>query len=348
MQPQPLVLEPIVKEKVWGGRRLAGYNKPLPESDVRVGESWELVDLTSTSPDGGGGGAACSRIASGESRGLTLRDATRAMGVNLLGRVRLTEDGGFPLLVKYLDASENLSVQVHPSAEYATEHPSCSVKTETWVVLAAEAGSLVYHGLAPGTTREAFEASLGDGTVVDLLNAIPARVGDVHHLPSGTVHALGAGVLVAEVQSPSDTTFRVYDWGRSGRALHVEQALSCIDFEASACGAAEAISAPVASADRLTMIGDGVRLGVVEANELYELAGLEAQGGHAHEVNTALDAPVVLMFTAGEGHLESTSGTYEPVAFRSGDTVLVPARLDSVRVVFARDTSCLVVRMRES
>lgn len=341
MRTKPMVLEPILKPKVWGGRRLAAYGKALPEEMAHVGESWEVADLDATSPDGGGGGEARSRIATGEARGLTIRDAVRAMGANLMGRTALTEEGEFPLLVKYLDAADNLSVQVHPSPQYAGANPGCHLKTETWLVLDATPGSVVYSGLKEGTTAEGLVEAIKSRHVEDVMRAVPARVGDVHHLPSGTVHALGAGCLVAEVQSPSDTTFRLFDWQRTDRTLHVEQAMACLDFESSAPGV-------VRSEDRLEPGSAGVRRGVIESNELYELVLIRGEGGFTHELDTSWDAPVVLMFTAGDGWMVSAEGEYENVAYHKGDTALVPARLDSVVLQMSRDTSCLMVRCRES
>lgn len=230
IEPYVLTFEPILRAKVWGGRRLEGLGKTLPPG-VDVGESWEVADLGSTSVSGAGGGAARSVIANGPLAGRTLHEA---MGQWAPG---LVAGGGFPLLVKFLDAREHLSVQVHPSPAYARAHPGAHLKTECWYVLEAEPGGVIYKGVRPGVTRGAFEAVLRTGQgqgVVGLLDSVPAVVGDCHNLPSGTVHALGAGVLVAEVQTPSDTTFRVYDWaaeyGRAGRELHVEEALACIDF----------------------------------------------------------------------------------------------------------------------
>jgi mannose-6-phosphate isomerase len=236
--PEPYVLtfEPILKEKVWGGRRLERWGKRLPR-DVPIGESWEVADLSATSAGGGGGGEARSVIAGGALAGETLHGAMGRWGADLLGGAGPSPEGGFPLLVKLLDAREHLSVQVHPSPEYAAAYPGAHLKTECWYVLEAEPGSVIYKGVREGVTRADFERALragrGEG-VVELLGSVPAVVGACHNLPSGTVHALGAGVLVAEVQTPSDTTFRVYDWaaeyGRAGRELHVEQALSCIDM----------------------------------------------------------------------------------------------------------------------
>ncbi len=239
-QPQaiaePMLLGAILKEKVWGGQRLTGFGKPVP-AGAHIGESWELADLDSTDPGGGGGDAAHSRITSGPLTGKTIRDAMSTLGSALMGSAKPTPAGAFPLLVKFLDAREHLSVQVHPSPAYAAAHRDANLKTECWYILDAEPGSVIYKGVKPGVTRADFERALRQGQgegVVELLETHEARVGDMHNLPSGTVHALGAGVLVAEVQTPSDTTYRVYDWaaeyGRAGRTLHIDQALECIDF----------------------------------------------------------------------------------------------------------------------
>ncbi|HEX2836977.1 MAG TPA: type I phosphomannose isomerase catalytic subunit [Phycisphaerales bacterium] len=218
--------------KVWGGDRLARFGKAVKPGD-RVGESWELSDLPGTSASGAGGGAVRSVIANGPLAGKTIHDAIELWGDALLPRAALSPSGNFPLLIKFLDAREDLSVQVHPSPAYAAKYKDAHLKTECWYVLDAKPGSVIYKGVKSGVTREVFERALraGDGSgVVDLLEAVPAVVGECHNLPSGTVHALGAGVLVAEVQTPSDTTFRVYDWGRTGRELHIEQAMECIEW----------------------------------------------------------------------------------------------------------------------
>ncbi len=239
--PYPLLLRPVLMPKVWGGDRLARFGKAV-KSGEKIGESWELADLGATSASGAGGGAVRSVIENGPLAGKTIHDAIALWGDAMLPRAALTKDGNFPLLIKFLDAQENLSVQVHPSPAYAAAHPEAHLKTECWYVLDAAPGSVIYKGVKPGVTRAVFERALrsGDGSgVVALMEAVPAMVGECHNLPSGTVHALGAGVLVAEVQTPSDTTFRVYDWGRSGRELHIEQAMECIEW-GQAPGAVEA------------------------------------------------------------------------------------------------------------
>lgn len=229
--PAPFTLAPTLLDKVWGGDRLARFNKPVAPG-ARVGESWELADMASTSASGAGGGAQRSRISSGALAGLTLHDALERWGSALLGSAPRSDDGGFPLLVKFLDAREHLSVQVHPSPAYAAAHPGAKLKTECWYILDALPGAVIYKGLKPGVSLAQLREAIVRGEVPAVMQAVPAVVGDCHNLPSGTVHALGAGVVAAEVQTPSDTTFRVYDWekelGRTGREMHVEQALACI------------------------------------------------------------------------------------------------------------------------
>ena len=232
VDPYPLTFRPVLLAKTWGGHRLTRFGKELPGGE-RLGESWELTDLDASSSDGAGGGAVRSEIVNGPLAGRTLRDAIEALGPGLLGTLRPTAAGAFPLLVKFLDADQELSVQVHPTPEYASAHPGAALKSETWYVIDAAPGAVLYKGLRDDATLERFAAEVRAGRVVDCLVAEPARAGDCHHLPSGTVHALGAGIAVVEVQTPSDTTFRLWDWpsrySRPGRRLHVDRALrSCL------------------------------------------------------------------------------------------------------------------------
>jgi mannose-6-phosphate isomerase len=227
----PLTFKPIYKEKIWGGRTLEKLGRTLPgDPETPIGESWELADLAQTSVSGGGGGAERSVIANGPLAGKTLADAIREAGADILGGLTLTPDGGFPILLKFLDARQHLSVQVHPSQAYAKDHHDAFLKSEAWYILAADPGAVIYKGVKQGVTPEQFREAIEQDRVEPLLITVPVKPGDCHYLPSGTCHALGAGVLVAEVQTPSDTTFRVYDWGRTGRELHVDQAIECIDF----------------------------------------------------------------------------------------------------------------------
>lgn len=225
----PLVMSPVLAEKPWGGRRLADYGKELPE-DKWIGESWEVADLPAAAVTAVADPR--SRVAAGAHAGKSLRQLIDEFGVDLLGSATPTDEGDFPLLVKLLDARQHLSVQVHPDEAYVAAHPEARLKTESWYVVDAVPESHLYLGLRAGTTVENVAARAGTAAVAGLLDAVPAHAGDFHHLPAGLVHALGAGVLVAEVQTPSDTTFRIYDWedryGRPHRQMHVTDALEAI------------------------------------------------------------------------------------------------------------------------
>ncbi len=219
----PLTFEPIFQERVWGGRRLETlFNKPLPPAQL-IGESWEISDR----PD------AVSVIANGPLAGRDLRWLMENHAEKLLGEIS-EHDERFPWLAKLLDANEDLSVQVHPPANIA---PSLGgePKTEAWHITQAEPSARLIAGLKSGTTSENFEARLGQPDFPSCLHEISAHEGNSIFIPSGRLHALGAGTVVFEIQQNSDTTFRVFDWNRNGmdgkpRELHVDEALQSIDF----------------------------------------------------------------------------------------------------------------------
>jgi mannose-6-phosphate isomerase len=232
----PLKFKPRFVEKIWGGRKLQTVlGKELPPGK-QIGESWEIYDfrpgVVEKSADW-----VSAQIANGPLAGRSLHDAVGELGADLCGPVSLLgPHGQFPILIKFLDAREDLSVQVHPDLAYANANPGAHLKTEAWYVLQSDPGSRLLKGLRPGADRSSFERAIHTGDVERLINSIPVSPGDCFYLPSGTVHALGAGILVAEVQTPSDTTFRVFDFNRvepatgKPRELHVSQALECIDF----------------------------------------------------------------------------------------------------------------------
>ena len=330
----PLLLAPIYKEKVWGGRTLESFGRTLPGgSEARIGESWELADLAATSPSGGGGEAARSVIRNGPLMKRTVGDVARDFGPVVTGSMELAPDGSFPLLFKYLDARENLSVQVHPSPAYAAEHPDVHAKSEALYVVSCEPGAVLYMGLEEGTTPDVLRAAIEDGTVPDLVKAVPLKAGDAHLIPSGTVHALGAGVFVAEVQTASDTTFRVYDWGRTDRTLHVDEAMACIDFAAPGEDAGRPTVEPAGE-------GDWVGRGLVSC-EHFEMVEWTALRDSRRTF--ASEELAVLMTVRGRGTIEWGEQERRGLAVGAGDTVLLPAGLASADLIAEDDMTVLEV-----
>ncbi len=218
----PLRLQPALHVKVWGGRRLhTVLGKALP-TDEPYGESWELHDTAT--------------VADGPLTGRTLGDLLREYGTDLIGTGNDPADG-FPLLAKLIDASEWLSVQVHPNDQQARElEGEPRGKTEAWYVLAAEPGARLVIGVQPGTPAAVLARAIHDGRLHNLLVYAEVGVGDVLFTPAGTIHALGPGLLIYEIQQSSDTTYRLYDWGRVGldgqpRPLHIEKGLAVANLE---------------------------------------------------------------------------------------------------------------------
>ncbi|MGH7871064.1 MAG: type I phosphomannose isomerase catalytic subunit, partial [Candidatus Binatia bacterium] len=228
----PLRFEPICEYRLWGGRRLADLLRdPLP-GDGPIGEAWLLSDRDDHP----------SRVADGPLKGRTIGQLLQQSPEQLLGKFA-GRFRRFPLLLKFLDAREMLSVQVHPSDSQTDYLPAGERgKTEAWVVLEAESESRIYAGLKPGTTADVLRQALANRTVADHLASFTPKAGDSVFLQAGTVHSLGGGLVVFEVQENSDVTFRLYDWDRidaktgQPRALQVDQAIACIDFAQGAIG----------------------------------------------------------------------------------------------------------------
>ncbi|MEM1447390.1 MAG: type I phosphomannose isomerase catalytic subunit [Planctomycetota bacterium] len=330
----PLKFSPIYKEKVWGGRTLEGLGRTLPSPKAMVGESWELVDLATTSASGGGGGSERSTITNGPLAGQTLAQVIADYGRDAMGDLPLSDDGGFPILLKYLDANQHLSVQVHPSPEYAAAHDDAFLKSESWYIVAAKPDALIYKGIKEGVTPEQLRDAIATNTdeaVVPLMIEVPVKAGDCHYVPSGTCHALGAGILVAEVQTPSDTTYRVYDWGRTGRELHVDQAIECIHFGPADVSEFELFTALPSKNGGATM----ERLVVCEffrIDKVTAVAGFEDTAGE--------DQPTVWMVLEGQGEI---TGGGETVAFEPGDTVMLPPKMIDGQVTVTSDAQWLEV-----
>ena len=221
----PIFFHPIPVERVWGGRRFEALpRKKLPPS-VPVGELWEIVDRAE----------AQSTVAGGALDGMPLHDLWSTRRAEIFGHAYIPHPSTrFPLLVKLLDASEKLSVQVHPPRHRAAELGG-EPKTEVWYFLESAPGASVYAGLKKGTTRAQFESLLASGGVESALHEIPVHTGESLFIPSGRLHAIGGGNLIVEIQQNSDTTYRAFDWNRHGldgkpRTLHIPESMASIDF----------------------------------------------------------------------------------------------------------------------
>ncbi|WP_068776213.1 type I phosphomannose isomerase catalytic subunit [Paenibacillus sp. FJAT-26967] len=229
MRPYPVRFQPHFKHRVWGGRALEQYRYQLPHG--RIGEGWMIADHTNGT----------STAANGKLKGRGLGDIRERFGKKWLGaKGAASSNGRFPLLVKLLDCSDNLSVQVHPGDDYEGLAEGELGKTEMWYVLSAKPGSRIIYGLQDGITRESFTAAVAEDRILEITKSVDAKAGDSFYIPAGTVHALGSGVLVVEIQQNSDTTYRLFDYNRpdlngNPRELHLEDSLKVISF--GECGA---------------------------------------------------------------------------------------------------------------
>jgi len=218
---RPIRFSPYYQSRVWGGRRLETVlHRTLPDASTPFGESWEVSDrpeAMSTTVDG-----------------VTLNDLWQNHRADVFGGLK-SDSPCFPLLMKILDACDDLSIQVHPPAHRAAELGG-DPKTEMWFIAHADPDAKIYAGLKQGVTRAQFDAALQNGTLAEVVHVIHPRTGDCLFIPSGRIHAIGAGLLIYEIQQNSDTTYRVFDWNRIGldgkpRQLHIAESLASIDFD---------------------------------------------------------------------------------------------------------------------
>lgn len=227
MDASLILFEPLYHERVWGGRKLATlYGRRLPDAATPIGESWEVVDREE----------AQSFVREGRFAGHSLHDLWSRHREEVFGTASLGWTcERFPILVKILDARDKLSIQVHPPAAVAPQLGG-EPKTEMWFIVDAEPGAELYVGLREGVSRERFEEGLASGATAGQVHRISPNPGEFIFIPSGRLHAIGAGLLIFEIQQNSDTTYRVFDWNRAGldgkpRQLHVAESMRCIDFE---------------------------------------------------------------------------------------------------------------------
>ncbi len=320
-KPHALRFQPILKRTIWGGRRLGEQlGKPIgPESDYA--ESWEVVDR----------GDDQSVVCGGPLDGTTLSELVREEPEWLLGKN--ANPDRFPLLLKYLDCNQILSVQVHPDDAYARQmSPPDLGKTEAWYVVASEPESRIYAGLQEGVDRATLAEAIQAGRTEETLHSFHPEAGDCLFIPAGTVHALGAGLLVCEIQQSSDTTFRLFDWNRldaegKSRPLHIEAALQVTDYELGPVSARRMDRTrrgwqPLVECDKFVLRaathGDGSIGGdaLISRDRLTDREGLIGGDGRFH------------LLTVPEGRAEVTWAN-ETLTLQRGETVLIPAGADA-------------------
>ncbi len=304
----PLTFEPIFKERIWGGRKLEDlYRKSLP-ANVPIGESWEISDRHGD----------MSVISNGLLKGKTLHWLVENHARELFGD-NTPFPKSFPLLIKILDAQEKLSLQVHPPAKLAPLLGG-EPKTEMWYIAHAEPGADLYVGLKRGVARAEFEAKIKTGEVAECFHRVPVKTGDAMFLPSGRVHAIGAGLVIFEVQQNSDTTYRVFDWNRvdkSGKArdLHVKESLASIDFED--------FEPPLLSKDAKTLVD----------HELFRVSKVDLQGNGSTRLGGKMEIIGMLSGTAEVGSPALT--------LAAGEFCLVPACCTDVELRAVQSASFL-------
>ena len=305
----PLKFEPILKTIVWGGEKIAPY-KGIETDQKHIGESWELSGVAGNE----------SVVAEGPLKGKTIAELVKEYKGELVGEHVYANTGDeFPLLIKFIDALTDLSIQVHPNDELAAKrHNGSKGKTEMWYVVAADKGAHLLAGLTKKITPEEYAAKVADGTITDVLARYDVHPGDVFFLPAGRIHAICGGCFIAEIQQTSNITYRIYDYGRLGldgkpREVHTELAKDAIDY---------------------TVYPDYRTHYSPEQNEEQEVVSCRYFTTSIYDLTlpyakdlSDIDSFMVVMCLSGEGTLEVDG---EEVPVRQGETVLIPAAADDI------------------
>ncbi len=301
--------KPLFKERIWGGRKLEKcFGKKLPGNGP-IGESWEISGVQGD----------ISVVANGRLAGNSLQELVEVYMGDLVGEKVFDRFGEeFPLLIKLIDAADVLSIQVHPDDELAAKRHNAYGKTEMWYVIDCEKGAKLYVGFNRETDREEYLRHLENGTLADLLGAFEVKPGDAYFIPAGTIHAIGKGNLIAEIQQTSDITYRVFDWNRKdaqgrSRELHTELALDAIDFTSR-------------HDYDITVIPQPDQAVQMQSCPYFTSAVLEVETALERDL-AAIDSFVIYICLEGNVELVWEEGTE---TLKKGETVLVPAVIDSL------------------
>ncbi len=304
---KPVKLVPAFKDYMWGGTKLKEKYNKKSDLDI-VAESWEL----STHKDGE------SIISGGEFDGLTLSQYIEKNGREILGKNALKFDY-FPILIKFIDAKKSLSVQVHPDDEYALKNEGEYGKTEMWYILEAEEGAFIYYGFRENLTKEEFESHIKNNTLTDVLKKVEVKKGNAYFIPSGTVHAIGEGIVICEIQQNSNTTYRVYDFNRKDamgntRPLHIEKSIET------------ATTSPAPEQKEMVKLGEGDYL--LSSCEYFTVRKLLVEGEMEIEIDDISFNSIVV--TEGEGKMIVNDSSLD---IKKGDSVFVPAMNGKIHLI---------------
>lgn len=309
----PLKFEPVYKPRIWGGDKLRTlYNRDLPAGQ-RIAESWELTDLPCDK----------SVVANGELAGQRIDELMRRFGKDITGGSQL--NGSFPLMVKFLDVTDTLSIQVHPDSHACMTLGQGVAKTECWYIVHADKDAVIYNGLRETVTKAQFAQAVKQGKLLEVLDIQPVQPGACYYIPAGMVHGISPSVLIAEVETPSDTTFRIFDWDRKGpdgkpRDLHIKHAIESIHFGQK--------YQPARTVGRLVDC------------EFFKLD----KGHQARDCQVFFSAGQMRVLIILSGHGIVTGRSTPPVEFEAGRTILIPAAFEGV-AIFHQDCQYLTVTL---
>jgi len=310
----PLKFKPVYKDYIWGGRNFEKYGRILP--DGIVAESWEV----SCHPNG------ISIVSNGAFEGISLPELVKKLGRKLIGNALPEKDlDRFPLLVKFIDANDDLSVQVHPDDNYAFVHDNGEYgKNEMWYIISAEPGARLVFDLVPGTSKNDFIEAVKNGSLEKHLRYIDVYPGDVLNIPAGLVHAVGKGIILAEIQQNSDATYRIYDFNRVGkdgkkRPLHIDKALDVINFNSET-------PKEKTKGIRLKLDSDSSKTYLV-ANKYFSVELLDVNGKYLDLADGSKFR--IFSFIDGEGEIIYKNGS---INFKTLESVLIPADMGEYEI----------------
>lgn len=307
----PLKFEDILRPMIWGGEEISRF-KQLPEIHAGVGESWEIAQV----------GDKVSVVSEGVDKGKTITDLIVRDGAKLLGNHVAARYGAqFPLLIKFIDARDNLSIQVHPNDQLAMARHNSFGKTEMWYVIDAKPGAGLYSGFSKQITPEEYVERIQNNTITDVLQFHQVKSGDVFFLPAGRIHAICKGIFIAEIQQSSDITYRIYDYDRrdaqgKARELHVEQSIDAVDFN----------------------LYDNLRTDYVPSlNEAVNLVECPYFETNLIEVDQSVKRPIsvrdsFVIYICMGGKVRLTDENGYAITLHQGQTALIPAEIATVTI----------------